>query len=78
MHRDPIPKRHPETPVLEPRMKVRMTALIPALIALTALNVQAHDGHGMPGLSHWHADDTTLWLVGAAIAAGLWLARRGR
>lgn len=58
-----------------------MTPLIPALIVLTGLStahVQAHEGHGMPGLSHWHADDVTLWLVGAAIAVGLWLARRGR
>ncbi|MGY0195935.1 hypothetical protein ACWA7J_12770 [Leptothrix sp. BB-4] len=59
-------------------MKVRMTALIPALIALTALQAQAHEGHGMPGVSHWHAGDTSLWLAGIAVAAGLWLARRGR
>ncbi len=55
-----------------------MSPLIPVLIALTAFNAQAHEGHGMPGLSHWHAGDTALWLVGAALVAGLWLARRGR
>ncbi|MDP4300812.1 hypothetical protein [Leptothrix discophora] len=55
-----------------------MNLLIPALIGLTAFNAQAHEGHGMPGLSHWHAGDSALWLVGAALAAGLWLARRGR
>ncbi len=55
-----------------------MNLLFPALIALTALNAQAHEGHGMPGVSHWHAGDTSLWLAGIAVAAGLWLARRGR
>jgi hypothetical protein len=61
-----------------------MTARIPALFALSAVatfisfNAQAHEGHGMPGVSHWHAGDTSLWLVGAAVAVGLWLARRGR
>jgi hypothetical protein len=64
-----------------------MTARIPALLALSAVatfttfisfDAQAHEGHGMPGVSHWHAGDASLWLVGAALAVGLWLARRGR
>jgi hypothetical protein len=39
--------------------------------------VQAHEGHGLPGLSHWHADDAALLLVAVvAAAAGWWLARR--
>lgn len=38
---------------------------------------QAHEGHGLPGLSHWHADDAALLLVAVvAAAAGWWLARR--
>ena len=62
-------------------MTALMTARFPALMALTVLssfNAQAHEGHSMPGLSHWHAGDASLWLVGAALAVGLWLARRGR
>ncbi len=36
---------------------------------------QAHEGHGLPGLSHWHASDVALVLA-AVGAFGLWLARR--
>ena len=36
---------------------------------------QAHEGHGLPGVSHWHATDTA-WLLAAVAVAGLWLARR--
>ena len=46
------------------------------LLAWTGLT-KAHEGHGLPGLSHWHADDALVWLAVAAVAgAGLWLARR--
>lgn len=42
-----------------------------------AAHVQAHEGHGLPGLSHWHASDVLLLLSGVAVAAlGLWLAHR--
>jgi hypothetical protein len=55
-------------------MTKHFTALF--LLAWTGLT-QAHEGHGLPGLSHWHADDVLVWLAVAAVAgAGLWLARR--
>ena len=38
---------------------------------------QAHEGHGLPGLSHWHATDTAL-LLAAVAAIGLWLMRRNK
>jgi len=45
--------------------------------ATLASLAQAHEGHGLPGLSHWHADDAALLLVAVvAAAAGWWLARR--
>jgi hypothetical protein len=44
------------------------------LLAGTAL-AQAHPGHGLPGLSHWHASDVAL-LLAVVGAVGLWLARR--
>ena len=44
------------------------------LLAGTKL-AQAHGGHGLPGLSHWHASDAAL-LLAAVAAAALWLARR--
>ena len=37
------------------------------LLAWTGLT-QAHEGHGLPGLSHWHADDSLVWLAVAAVA----------
>ena len=48
--------------------------LVGASLACANL-AQAHEGHGMPGLSHWHASDVLLAL-GAVAALGLWLARR--
>ena len=45
-----------------------------ALLAGAGL-AQAHDGHGLPGLSHWHASDVAL-LLAIVGAVGLWLARR--
>jgi|CXWK01.1.fsa_nt_gi hypothetical protein len=47
-----------------------------SLLSITCM-AQAHSGHGIPGASHWHADDTLLYVALAAVAtAGLWLARR--
>ena len=39
----------------------------------------AHDGHGLPGASHWHAIDT--WgFVGMAVAlvVSIWLSHGGK
>ena len=37
----------------------------------------AHEGHGLPGASHWHAGDALLFVgLGAVVALSLWLARR--
>ena len=42
--------------------------------------MQAHEGHGLPGLTdmlHWHADDLAVLLaLAAAIGLGLWFSRR--
>jgi len=51
-----------------------MNRLIPAALMLCATMAQAHEGHGLSGLAHWHAD-TALPLLAAAVA-GLWLAAR--
>jgi hypothetical protein len=56
-------------------MRIAKSALVLAgLLGLTC-STWAHEGHGMPGANHWHAGDGALYLVGVAIAAGLWLAR---
>jgi hypothetical protein len=49
-----------------------------AVLTLGAVQwAQAHEGHGLPGSSHWHASDTLLLLgVVIAVAAGVWLVRR--
>ena len=47
------------------------------LALLMCAAAQAHEGHGLPGSSHWHATDTLLLIgVVAVAAAGLWWARR--
>jgi hypothetical protein len=52
-----------------------LAALLPALLAAPAV---AHEGHGLPGASHWHATDTFgLLLVAAlAVAAVAWSRRK--
>jgi hypothetical protein len=53
----------------------RALAMTPACLA-TPLAL-AHEGHGLPGASHWHATDTLgLLLVGAVAAAAAWWLRR--
>jgi hypothetical protein len=47
------------------------------LAAAAAAPAFAHEGHGMPGHSHWHATDVALWIVAAlAVAAAAWWIRR--
>ena len=47
------------------------------LLAAGANLAQAHEGHGLPGLSHWHAGDVALVLAAVAVV-GLWLAWRNK
>ena len=54
-------------------------ALMTALAGLSALatSAQAHEGHGLPGASHWHSTDAIGYVVLAAVvAAALWSTRR--
>jgi hypothetical protein len=43
--------------------------IVTATLSLAALAAQAHEGHGLPGASHWHASDTLGWLAVAVILA---------
>ena len=55
-------------------MTKHLTAAL--LLAGTGL-AQAHAGHGLPGLSHWHGDDALKLVGGSLLAlAGWWLLRR--
>ena len=51
-------------------------ALAAALVAGSTLPVQAHPGHlaGLAGHDHWVAGAA----IGAAVAAGIWAALKGR
>jgi hypothetical protein len=49
-----------------------MKKLLAACAALTATLAQAHEGHGMPGTSHWHATDVVGLVLVVALAAGAW------
>ena len=50
--------------------------IVSALIFCASL-VQAHDGHGLPGSAHWHANDALVLIALAAVAAtGLWSNRK--
>jgi hypothetical protein len=55
-----------------------MTKHFSALMLVAGASLaQAHEGHGLPGLSHWHASDVAL-LLAVVAAVGVWLARRGK
>ncbi|MEY8877814.1 MAG: hypothetical protein AB9M60_14990 [Leptothrix sp. (in: b-proteobacteria)] len=45
-------------------------------LLLVSLHASAHEGHGLPGSSHWHATDAGPLLLVAVLAAGLWLTRK--
>jgi hypothetical protein len=51
-----------------------------ALLAAAAiLPAAAHEGHGLPGTSHWHATDTWGLLVVLGLAAlAIWFSRGGK
>ena len=53
----------------------RLSAL--AALAMTTLNASAHEGHGLPGISHWHSTDA-FGVVALAVVFGLsfWLGGR--
>ncbi len=49
------------------------------LFAITTLGLadlaNAHEGHGLPGASHWHADDAALFVLAAGVGLAVWLWR---
>ena len=58
-------------------MKSVLSASALAWAALAATPAAAHEGHGLPGSSHWHATDTAGLLLVLVLAAGaVWWNRR--
>ncbi len=50
-----------------------------AASVLTQAAAHAHEGHGMPGASHWHATDTAgLLLAAVAVIAIAWISRKDK
>jgi hypothetical protein len=52
----------------------KLALLTTALIGLTDL-ASAHEGHGLPGTSHWHGDDAALFVLAAGVGLAVWLWR---
>jgi hypothetical protein len=53
---------------------IRLLSLTPLLLPLAA---NAHEGHGIEGVSHWHATDVWgLMALATALAIGIWLSGR--
>ena len=41
-----------------------------------AVAAHAHEGHGLPGASHWHPTDVIGYVIAAGIVGALWFTRR--
>ena len=66
------------------RMKPPMSTAMkhaPALSALlwcslSSVSAWAHEGHGLPGIAHWHGTDVLGFVGAIAVAAAVWLKGR--
>ena len=55
----------------------RIARLSAGLAALTPWMAAAHEGHGEPGIFHWHATDVIGFAMALGVAAAmLWWGRR--
>jgi hypothetical protein len=59
-------------------MKHLTTCLAAVLLTSSALIAPAiaHEGHGLPGVAHWHPTDVIGYVLAAGIGAVLWFTRR--
>ena len=48
-----------------------MRLFLPLLILAAAHAARAHEGHGLPGPSHWHASDALGFVAVVALALGV-------
>jgi hypothetical protein len=57
-------------------MRQGLAKLLPVAL-LGAPAAFAHEGHGAPGIAHWHASDAWGFVIGAVLLAfAIWLGRR--
>jgi len=55
-------------------MMTRYSLLTGAAALMSSVSARAHEGHGLPGVSHWHGTDTLGFVaLGLVIAAVIWL-----
>jgi hypothetical protein len=54
---------------------VARVASATALLTLTTTS-WAHEGHGLPGVSHWHGSDAGAFGLVGVFIVGLWLLGR--
>ncbi len=46
------------------------------LCSLLALPAWAHEGHGLPGMAHWHGTDALGFVGALVVAAAVWFKGR--
>ena len=57
-------------------MRIARQLASTALLLCVCAAATAHEGHGLPGTSHWHATDTWGFALVAALAAlAIWSSR---
>ncbi len=60
-----------------PAPRHRIARLSAGLVSLAPLLAAAHEGHGEPGVFHWHATDAIGFAMAlGVVAAMLWWGRR--
>jgi hypothetical protein len=52
-------------------MRLAMRFFLPLLILAAAHAARAHEGHGLPGPSHWHASDVLGFVALAGVVAAI-------
>jgi hypothetical protein len=66
------------TPSLHTRVRSSLfaRALSAAALLTLATAASAHEGHGLPGINHWHGIDAGAFGLIGAFIVGLWLLGR--
>lgn len=57
---------------------MKHTPALSALLwcGLSSASAWAHEGHGLPGIAHWHGTDVLGFVGAIAVAAAVWLKGR--
>ena len=57
---------------------MKHTLALSALLCcgLSSVSAWAHEGHGLPGIAHWHGTDVLGFVGAIAVAAAIWFKGR--